>query len=352
MNGPYGDHHYKNIQFPIGSQLDLDRNQLLSTTTHDKKVTNLNECSNYSKTVSLMIEEENLSLHKSRLPEYSNQLIKNLETKELLINKIPYVIHHIWINFESPQREINKTDINNIIKNKELFANDFANGANQWNHTLWTNNKNLISHSGKLKKENNIEIRSFQDNKTEFRSIKIIDELIKNGTMEQLREATYLLRYNILERFGGVYADLNFQFNRSIKSEMHKYDFITTDFAGYFFAAKANHPIISNAIDLLERNLVTPPAYINSVDSYNNSFVKEMLISTIPLGLAYLNSSNKNSNIDIVYPSVNAIIPEDITWFDDRKCLAFWEFYNFRDNLGICGANSLLIGQDGTDHMK
>lgn len=119
-------------------------------------------------------------------------------------------------------------------------------------------------------------------------------------------KASDILRISILNHFGGVYSDLNYVFNRDVTEEVHKYNFFTSTelsgddyFDNYFFASSPNHPILKEALRLIENNLTAPADYIAKAWSEE---VSTTLSTADPIYLAYYSQANQNGNKDVVYP--------------------------------------------------
>ena len=300
-------------------------------------------CDKYSPNIIELIKQEGLYSYsfKHNQQRAANQLATNLMTPKGYINKIPYLVHHVWLTHPNHPKEISKYDIDTTIATKKLFAQDH----DLWHHIIWTNDLSLIPSSVKTLEANGIEVRSMQDYKDGIRLFDEINILIEN---KNWGVASDTLRYNIMESFGGVYSDLNFAFKRSVYNEVHKYDFFAQSLINCFFAAKPHHPITKKMVDLVEHNLNNPETHITNIDNHDK-FVKTFFISFLPLSIAYIKNANQAGNIDIIYPATNTDFQlEHDKWLDPgRKCVFYWEICRYPNSLDLCGAPSLLIGKDG-----
>jgi mannosyltransferase OCH1-like enzyme len=128
---------------------------------------------------------------------------------------IPKIIHQIWVGpYKIPHRELM------CIEKIKLNQNDFE-------HNLWTDN-NIPNLPQKLKK--------------------IYDFLGKN---QEYVYQSDLLRVYLINKYGGVYMDVDFEFKKSITEfNLEKYDafFCTHDgnvdtFPNGIFGMSPNHPI-------------------------------------------------------------------------------------------------------------
>jgi hypothetical protein len=164
--------------------------------------------------------------------------------------------------------------------------------------------------------------------------------------------ASDTLRYSLVEKFGGVYADLNFIFNRDITDEAHKYNFFTQAYKehyidNFFFGASAHHPVVAKMVALVERNLVTPPNYLSSINQ--DSRVLTDMGTANPTFLAYYKEANKNGNIDVVYPKNYEQINTDLAQDKCPEQQIYSDFLKYIHDHEICGAEIFNIGHDSTD---
>jgi mannosyltransferase OCH1-like enzyme len=188
---------------------------------------------------------------------------KNLDVEKDLDAKMPSIMHHIWLTHPYDPNEIRPQDIENVIRTKEVFAQ----GEGIWKHIVWTNDLQLIPASvGKLA-ESGIEVKSIYHNKDNIPSFELIEELIEQKLWGK---ASDTLRYSLVEYFGGVYADINYIFDRDVTDETYKYNFFTSTFYlyyldNYFFAASPHHPVVQKIVSLVARNLLNPPKYLTDI---------------------------------------------------------------------------------------
>jgi len=300
-------------------------------------------CGAQSERAALFIQCEKLYDYAQKIDVYAAQISKNLAAPKTEINKIPYLLHHVWLTHPESPREIDPLDIETVISTKHSFVQS----DKEWTHIVWTNDRTLIPNSVSKLEKHGIEVRSIDSLQFELRLINQVYEQInqKNWGM-----ASDILRYSLVEHFGGVYADLNFHFTRNIEEELYKYDYFAQDFINYFFAAKPNHPIMSELLNLIEINLFASPPYITSINE-TDSFTKTIYISLLPFSLAYLKASNLGSNIDIVFPPTEDFTIVDSWLSEEFHCPNPWSLSKFPEHLGFCGLQELAIGEDGRNGL-
>ena len=106
----------------------------------------------------------------------------------------------------------------------------------------------------------------------------LVEDMIAN---KKWGMASDTLRYVLVEELGGVYADINFIFNRDITDEVHKYNFFGQTYGkhyidNFFFGASPHHPIVQKIIEIVEGNIVNPPEYISSIKSPNSRDITDL----------------------------------------------------------------------------
>jgi len=212
---------------------------------------------------------------------------------------MPYNMFHIWLTSPDSPREIRPQDMENAIKTKALFEQS----SKTWEHVVWTNDLDLIPESVKKLNYAGIQVKSICDYQDDIELLNLVESAIES---KKWGIASDTLRYGLINEFGGVYADINFIFNRDLVEETHKYNFFTMTYEHYYidnfiFGASANHPIIKNILSQVERNLVNPPSYIADIEEQDSSIITDMATAN-PIYIAYYNEANKNGNVDVVYP--------------------------------------------------
>jgi len=300
-------------------------------------------CNAQSETAALFIQCENIYDYAKTIGQYAAQISKNLATTKAEVNKIPYLLHHVWLTHPESPREIDPLDIETVLATKHKFEQS----DKEWTHIVWTNDRTLIPNSVSKLEKHGIEVRSIESLQFELR---LINQVYEQINQKNWGTASDILRYSLVEHFGGVYADLNFDFTRSIEEELYKYDYFAQDFINYFFAAKPKHPIMTELLNLVEINLLTPPPYITSINE-TELFGKTVYISLLPFSLAYLKASNLGSNVDIVFPPKDDFIVTDAWLSEEVLCPSFWTVMKFPEYLGFCGSQELAIGEDGKNGL-
>ena len=264
-------------------------------------------------------------------------------------NKIPYIMHHVWLTHPDSPRELFAEDIEIVLKNAGILL------QSKWQHIIWVNGRSLIPSSVEILESNDIAVESFIPYAS---SLPLFNEIMQAIDIKQWGIASDMLRYCIVDLFGGVYSDLNFALIRDIDSEMSTYDFFAQDSNNYFFAAKPNHPILGKVIELVKYELTEQSPYMQLIPA-DDIITKTMFISLIPFSTAYLYAANQFGNKDIIL-SICAQTPNGESydcWVTENKMCPF--------NHGLLSKVTLLqqicvdyskinteIGEDGANGME
>lgn len=221
---------------------------------------------------------------------------------------IPNISHHVYfVQSENP-----KALLEFYIKKMEANFSKLNETSLSWIHYIWTNNPNIFpDHIKNYKnvKVGNIDI--FKDHPL-YNHLK---ETINNGNTNRayFMSASDILRLMLLQRFGGLYQDMDYEIYdaASLFELKGKFDFIAAReftspnsyYGNSIILAKPNHPVINEALARIKNHEIDrnrSPYYIK----YPCNFYDELYFNSPPLlTLAYFAKNNLNSNNDIILPS-------------------------------------------------
>lgn len=223
--------------------------------------------------------------------------------------KIQTNTHHVY--FTSSTKPIKLLDFY-VEKIKANFRR-LETAYPDWQHYIWTNNKEIFP--AEIRNLPNVKVKDI----TEFKDHGLYNYLsatIKKGDdmRAYFMEASDMLRLMVLQKFGGIYQDIDYEiYNAEELFElMKKFDFIGgREFPGIisyygnsFMSAKLNHPIINEAVNRLELYHNDPknikiPDYIK----YPCAFLEKLYLNSPPLlTIAYFKKNNIDNNNDIILP--------------------------------------------------
>lgn len=218
------------------------------------------------------------------------------------IYKIPLITHQVYFTQDNSTKKLSDFYIENI----KITINKLNNIGN-WQHFIWTNNKKLFNEI------DNAKIRTIDEFSDHPLYSNLLEMLIKGKeSRAYLAEASDLLRLMALQKFGGLYKDLDYEIynEHKLNDFIKKFDFIggrerlsiKSYYGNSFIAAKPNHPIINKAIENLYRNHhlnSSSPIYLK----YPSMEFDRIYFNGPPLiTIAYFGQNNIEGNNDIILP--------------------------------------------------
>ena len=148
-----------------------------------------------------IFEQENINyLDKNKL------LTKNISILENnLEEKIPLITHQIYLT--SP---LKPKEIDSISLRKTLVSLNLLNAVGDWKHYVWTNNLDIIN--SEINAIKGVEIHLLDELKDSILWQEITDIIEKAGNDKSIfAMLSDLIRYSALEKFGGLYRDLDYE---------------------------------------------------------------------------------------------------------------------------------------------
>lgn len=221
--------------------------------------------------------------------------------------KIPTITHSIY--FTSSQKPIQLNDFYIFVK-QESFIKLNSTG-HHWEHNFWTDNPEIIP--PEIKAIKGVKVRNINEFSDHFLYQSLINLLQKGNTLKgYFASASDLLRYMAIEKFGGIYFDLDYEIYHPnvLINYFQRFDFLgARDDNGYlangFMAAKAHHPILKKALELEARNQgLEGKAKIPDSIKYPCEEYQKIFYSGPPLlTTAYFLAANTENNNDIALPN-------------------------------------------------
>jgi len=284
------------------------------------------------------------------------QLELNFQSPKAINNKIPHTLNHIWLTNPDSPHEISSVDLGIIDSNHRILSQSNS----SWEHIVWTN---VILKSTNYLKGTGVQVRSIYEAKDELKLFNFVEQFI-NKKLWGL--ASDVFRYALIQKFGGVYCDLNFALKRGIDEDTFKYDYFSQDTINYFFAAKPNHPILVEILNTVDRNLNNPPLYISTLEnegfstkvSNNPVATKTIFITLLPFSIAFLKAANRDDNKDMMMVSItkNNHIVDDLDLMPKFNLVGCKYTNNiFKEsvpNALISTPPEVMIGIDGGGHVE
>jgi hypothetical protein len=263
-----------------------------------------NKCYSPQPDLLFVMEQNNINYKYEDKEIVDTSLFKLLNLSNKDNYKIPIITHHIYFTYDD-----------NPVKLKDFFIEKMKanysklNDINdQWKHYIWTNNVDLFPD----------EIKNFHGvrlmNLNEFRGHTLYSHLLSsinkgNKLRAYYAEASDILRLMALQKFGGIYNDMDYEiYNARVLSKlMQNFDFIGgrelpgeySYYGNAFMAAKPDHPVINYAINkLIEYDQGKLPEYIK----YPCSLFEKLYAPPL-LTISYMNANNVEGNLDVILPA-------------------------------------------------
>jgi hypothetical protein len=237
---------------------------------------------------------------------YDNNINSNLYNNSNF--SIPKTIHQIWFGKEIPQL---------YKKNRKNLKNKHSG----WKFICWS--EELIN---KLFKKKFLNQKLFIKKKNDLNYAGMSD----------------VARYEILEKFGGVYIDCDFIFFESLESIHNKCDFYAvidelswwTVCANGFIGSKKNHPILDyciKTIKKLENQNISLSHWPNeSINLFGKKSIENLLeVGPGVFSNTIISNANLAGNINLIFPA-NYFLPK-MTAFDRQGPFVSIEAFCYHD---------------------
>lgn len=252
--------------------------------------------------------------------------LKKLEDKNIKsadIPKIPSITHHVYFSAENSQKELDDF----YIEELKLHFNNFNSLSDNWQHNIWTNQANLFP--AEVINIKGVKVRSIEELKDHPSYNDVVEVLNKgNNARPYLTEATDFVRLMVVQKFGGIYTDMDYEIYRPevFFDLMKKFDFIgaretirlDSFYTNSFFAAKPNHPILNEALARRFRNYNSDEAPVYT--KYPCNIYDRILFNgPVLMAIAYFAKNNIDGNNDIILPSW-MMMNMDFSRFKNNHC--------------------------------
>ena len=210
---------------------------------------------------------------RTRLMETSRSIFKSISTGEPLPSSpnIPYTTHRVWVTSDETPYDVPAERLKSYFETLEVLDQEVldqpaSQGSTGWNHYFWCLDKSkipttvqTIQNSGK-----SIQIRELKEIWPAFRGKDVFQRFYEGRYYTAISD---LVRFNLLDMFGGVYSDFGVMFKTNLTPFVKNYDYLFGQegfLAGTSFLAAPAHSPVMNAIltfiDTLDR---VPPEFRN-----------------------------------------------------------------------------------------
>lgn len=236
--------------------------------------------------------------------------LDNLKNTSEKTSKIPTITHKIF--FASSKKTVTLSDY--YLENMKVNYTNLNNLGYEWEHNIWVNQNDLIT--DEIKAIKGVKLRDLSELKDHPMYPVLLDLIDKGADLKAyLAQASDLFRLMLLQKFGGLYSDMDYEiYDPSyLLSLMKNFDFIgarehwseNAYYGNAFLAAKPNHPILNEAMTRSYRNY-----HFNILDSSTPNYIKypckisdNLYFNGPPLiSISYFKKNNIEGNNDIIMP--------------------------------------------------
>ncbi len=233
--------------------------------------------------------------------DYLKKILNPSAYKQAGSGDIPTISHHIHVSPPEDYQQPNQVSINKTV----LTINRLNDLEVQWQHFIWTNNQATIPDN--IQSLKNIIIKDIKEFAEHSLYGNILDLLTLAPKEERLlSQISDLLRYLILQKFGGAYFDGDYDLldAKKLYELMQVYNILmgqepqgwSSSLGNSFIVAQPHHPVIKTAVELSNRNLNAEllPEYVR----YPCSLLSKHMYTTGPamLTIAFYKSANASNN--------------------------------------------------------
>jgi mannosyltransferase OCH1-like enzyme len=217
--------------------------------------------------------------------------------------KIPSITHQIYFTANGSLNDFY------IEKMKANFAK-LNQLSDNWQHNLWSNKLDIFPED--LRQIKGVKLRDISELKN-HEIYPILSEAIAKGSdlKAYFAESADLARIMILQQFGGIYNDMDYEiYNPAPLFEfMKRFNFIgareqinsESYYANSFLATSSNHPILNEMVRRIYKNYNKQD--LSDYIKYPCTENDRLYFNGPPLvTIAYLNKNNIEGNNDVILP--------------------------------------------------
>lgn len=219
--------------------------------------------------------------------------------------KIPHIFHNTWVS-SSKIPEEKRSEY--FFKHNPYLKNNVEKMSN-WEKFFWTTDKNMIPQKAqKHLSDLGITLRQIDELKGTHPEFSYLVDVAKGAAEEKLFGlSTDIIRYLAIHEMGGVYADGDYRFDTDPTALTKKYDSYfgvetscNLHLGNAFLAAKPQHDVINEAINIAVRNLDGHgPRYVYNPCVKHDATI--MYTGPVALSMAYAKANKQMQGKDFAF---------------------------------------------------
>lgn len=288
-------------------QLCLQRGESINFTMLPKyEFMNEDYAKHYTSIYGMSLAEANERIGKLKQKAIENILSEEYAKADITAGGVFNITHKVWLtNPESPS-PFNKDVLGNLIKTYKALSN--------YRHIFWTNCPEVLSDSFKDITPEGIALEVHHVNElSDMPGKRLFETCIKNKLFSK---ASNIVRLQVLSRFGGLYSDCGWIFDKNITKVIGNFDYVTNGFfdvsAGYsvMFMKKGNNVCKAMLAKIDDLEFMKPYLYSDHIMNVTQLIAPAML-TTVLVALA-----DSNTKLLILYPGEHTYQAMGLhTWF-------------------------------------
>jgi ankyrin repeat protein len=225
--------------------------------------------------------------------------------------KIPLITHHIWLTNINNPKELTE-HMKSWAKNSKAKLND------KWEHYFWVNSKDALPETVKALSEAGFIFKEV----SELGEIYLQNEYQKAVEERKFGLASDMLRYEILNKHGGLYFDTDYELVNDFSKLHYNSDFYVGNepfgdlmLGNAIIGSKKDHIIITKILEHIKTwsNNETAPKLLNKCNNFDQTLY---ITGPFAISKAFIENSGEDGNVDLI------IHPESIYsmhYLDDKK---------------------------------
>ncbi|WP_032113733.1 glycosyltransferase family 32 protein [Candidatus Paracaedibacter symbiosus] len=208
-------------------------------------------------------EKLNTLYKKNYFPYLFNQASSTIQKP-----RIPGFIHAIWLTHEENPIEFPDEFIKFTLESLKACPSQQG-----FKHILWVYSKDKLPET----------VARFASTDIEVREISLLGDFeLKTYFLEELKNkkfgrASDIFRLVALEKYGGVYRDVDYRIHQSLRPLLNNYNFVaarepmSSFICNAFIASSPRHPVITEYLSLIKRNYdpLRVKKYISTIPDTN-----------------------------------------------------------------------------------
>ena len=223
--------------------------------------------------------------------------------------QVPKITHHIWLTKADTPSEIGEHDIEAIRASLMLTPPEEG-----WQHFLWCNNPQLIPKSISRLQPYGVKVMALSAKNLPSWS-GFWQQAISQTTEVSPKISANMLRYLVLDSYGGVYMDTSYALMTTIADLTESYSLFTQEGVDAhllgigMIASTPKHPVLQEAQAIVKHTILQPKNHLAKIK--NEKALSEHIAGSWVLTQAFNHQANQHQSYrDTFFPDEASSIQE------------------------------------------